>query len=213
MIAEGPSAKRPPHIALDPFLSFRPLKPVFLAMALSAALLTAACDRQADGTAQPRGESAPSAPQAEPTGTIDRSKAGSPLPELTVIDAAGAKLDLASLRGRPVLINLWATWCAPCVAELPTLDALAAKGGGLAVLAISQDMQPAKVGAFLKERGIARLHPWLDEKADLSFKLGAATLPTTILYDARGKEVWRFAGGNDWAGPEAQALIAEAASR
>lgn len=130
---------------------------------------------------------------------------------MTVTDTAGASLDLASLKGKPVLINLWATWCAPCVVELPTLDELARKSGdSLRVLAVSQDMQPGKVAPFLKDRGIARLHPWLDEKADLSFKLGATTLPMTILYDAQGREVWRFAGGHDWAGEDAAKLIAEA---
>ena len=109
-----------------------------------------------------------------------------------------------------MLLNLWATWCAPCVAELPTLDALAAQAGGLRVIAVSQDMETAKVAGFLKNRGISHLDPWLDEKADLSFRLGAATLPTTVLYDAQGREVWRFAGGNDWAGEEARKLLAEA---
>lgn len=177
-----------------------------------AGILTGGCDRQAGQTAQPPADAAATAaPKAEATGTIDRSQAGSPLPAVTVTDSAGASLDLASLTGRPVLLNLWATWCAPCVAELPTLDELArTSSDSLVVLAVSQDMQPGKVAPFLKDRGIQRLHPWLDEKADLSFKLGAGTLPITLLYDAQGRELWRFVGGHDWAGADAAKLIAEA---
>ena len=79
------------------------------------------------------------------------------------------------------------------------------------MLTVSQDMSdPAKVADFLKAKGGDALEPWLDPANDLSFHYGTGTLPTTILYDAAGKEVWRFVGENDWAGPDAAKLLAEA---
>ncbi|HEX4847987.1 MAG TPA: TlpA disulfide reductase family protein [Novosphingobium sp.] len=114
---------------------------------------------------------------------LDRSRKGSEMPDFTLTDPAGKQVQLASFKGKPVLINLWATWCAPCVAELPALDKLAAQTEGkLTVLAINQDSgQPEKAGEFLKQRGVTRLHPWLDPKNDLAFQFGAETLPITIL--------------------------------
>ena len=182
-------------------------------------MLAGGCDRQSATSKQPGPAavsagslptgtaSAPAA--AEPAGTVDRSHKGEPLPDVTVADPTGAKLALTSLKGKPVLVNLWATWCAPCVAELPTLDKLAAKGT-VRVLTISQDQQTARVPQFLHDKGGAHLPAWIDAKADLSFHYGGATLPTTILYDAAGREVWRFGGGQDWTGPNAAKLLAEA---
>jgi thiol-disulfide isomerase/thioredoxin len=202
MIALGPSAKRPPHIWLElPVLSSR----LFNAAILACALSVAGCDRQSGETAQPQESAAKTK-----AGVIDRSHKGAAMPEFVLKDPAGKELRLSSLAGKPVLINLWATWCAPCVAELPMLDGLA-KQGRVRVLTISQDMSdPAKVADFLKSRGGDGLEPWLDPANDLSFHYGTGTLPTTILYDAAGKEVWRFVGENDWAGPEAAKLLAEA---
>jgi len=126
------------------------------------------------------------------------------MPDLTLKDPAGNRI------GKPTLINLWATWCAPCVKELPTLDALATKGQ-LRVLTVSQDSgDAAKVGQFLKDKGVARLEPWLDPDNDMSFHYATGTLPTSVLYDAQGREVWRFVGENDWSSPAAAALLAEA---
>jgi thiol-disulfide isomerase/thioredoxin len=116
---------------------------------------------------------------------------------------------LAAYRGTPVLLNLWATWCAPCVKEMPTLDALAAREGAkLKVVALSQDLEPEKVAPFWAKGGYKAIRPATDPKLAFSTGLGA-NLPTTILYDAGGKEVWRFTGSTDWAGDEAKARIAE----
>ena len=132
------------------------------------------------------------------------------MPDLTLADPQGRKLTLASLRGRPVLLNLWATWCAPCVKELPTLDALSASGR-IRVLAASQDTEGGvRIASFLKEKGASHLEPWLDPGNDLSFHYATGTLPTSVLYDAQGREVWRFVGENDWSSRGAAALVAEA---
>jgi thiol-disulfide isomerase/thioredoxin len=187
----------------------------FNCVVLGLGLLLAGCDRQGQPPAQPQAggkqAAAPTSGKGVEAGTVDRSKAGSAIPDKAVTRPDGRTLALPSLAGKPLLINLWATWCAPCVAELPTLDRLAAdKGDALRVLTISQDMQTDKVADFLARKGGTRLEPWLDEKSDLAFAYGAQTLPTTIYYGADGREVWRMVGGFDWAGPEAARLLAEA---
>lgn len=141
---------------------------------------------------------------------LDRSHKGEPIPAVTLVDNMGETLDLASFKGQPLLINLWATWCAPCIAEMPTLEALAASQDRVTVLPISQDIgQIDKVVEILRRRELGLIEPWVDEKGDLGFKYGG-NLPVTVLFDSEGKEVWRYTGGNDWASPEAAKLIAEA---
>lgn len=169
------------------------LKSVVLGLAIS--LLLAGCDRQTDEKAQASAIAECTAIPAK-VGEPDCSRQGNELPDFTLTDPAGNTLAMASLKGKPLLVNLWATWCAPCVAELPQLDKLA--GGKLKVLTVSQDMQTEKVADFLKQRGVKNLEPWLDEKNELSAHYEIQTLPTTILYDAQGREVWRVTGPREW---------------
>ena len=181
--------------------------------------MLAGCDRQSGEQAQPQATHAATV-SAEPAvgaapgaaaGVIDRSHKGSALPDFTLKDLAGKELQLASLKGKPLLINLWATWCAPCVAELPQLDTLAAGNPGLKVLTVNQDMDKLdSVAPFLKARGVTRLEPWLNPDNSLTFQFGADTLPVTILYDSSGREVWRTVGGRDWNTADTAALLAEA---
>ena len=180
-----------------------------LFIALLLMLLAAGCDREK--AAEPQGDAPAAAPQAE-AGRIDRSRSGRPAADVAFLDPDGAPASLADFRGKPLLLNLWATWCAPCIKEMPTLDALAARGGDLRVLAVSQDMEgeEAKVSAFFEERKLSNLQAYRDPKLDLMMGLEAQVLPTTILYDAEGREVWRMVGAYDWAGEEAAKLIAEA---
>lgn len=134
------------------------------------------------------------------------------MPDFVLKDPAGKELKLASLKGKPVLINLWATWCAPCVAELPALDKLAAAHqDSLKVLTVSQDMgKPEAIAPFLKQHGVTRLEPWLDAEGNLAMQYDVQTLPTSIYYDAQGREVWRLTGAHDWTSPDTAALLAEA---
>lgn len=151
---------------------------------------------------------APEAPK--PAGTVDRAHKGEAAPTLGFTTLDGKPATLADFRGKPVLVNLWATWCGPCVAEMPTLAATAqALKGKVAVIAVSQDLDgAAKVTPFLAGRKLDTLPVYLDPKLGLSTHY-RANLPTTILYDATGKEIWRVTGGFDWAGAEAQKLLAE----
>ncbi len=191
---------------------------VLYSLAGSCALLVAACDKQSAPDAQPTasqapaggGLEAPATPAAQ--GKLDRSHKGEPMPTITLVDQSGESLDLTSLKGKPLLINLWATWCAPCVKELPTLNTLIGREDelGVQVLPISQDMgQADKVVEILHRRKLDNVEPWLDEQGDLGFQYGG-NLPITVLFDKDGKEVWRWIGVNDWSSPEALKLIAEA---
>jgi thiol-disulfide isomerase/thioredoxin len=184
-----------------------------LPLTLALAFAVGGCDRESADSAQPQENSAGDK-AGELTGKLDRSHAGGALPAVTVRDPDGTALELASLAGTPVLLNLWATWCAPCVTEMPMLDALAAEQQGkLRVLTVSQDLKGAEeVAPFFAEKKFARLEPWLDPETALStaFADNGGVLPTTVLYGADGKEIWRVVGGYDWSGPEARALIDEA---
>lgn len=177
-----------------------------LTLLLASSLAVAACDRGVPGAAQ--GSAAQTATAA---GEVDRSFAGEPLPAVNLADPQGRVLDMGALRGTPVLLNLWATWCAPCVKEMPQLDALAARyPERLIVVAASQDVQGAKaVAPFFARSSLKNLDPWLDPQNMLMEALGADALPVTILYDVNGQEVWRMTGPFDWASDEAFALVEE----
>jgi len=193
-------------------MSSRSFKLVASIVALGLVPLVGGCDRQSPETAQPDAAPAELPKSEKVSGVIDRSHKGETMPEMTLKDGAGHSLSLASLKGTPVLVNLWATWCAPCVVELPTLDRLVdLREGKLRVLTVSQDMSGTeKIAQFLKERGGDNLEPWLDPQGDLGAKYQVQTLPTTILYDSEGKEVWRWVGGNIWTSAAALKLVAEA---
>jgi thiol-disulfide isomerase/thioredoxin len=168
---------------------------------LSSALLLSACERQSQ---------APSS-ESVPAKGLDRSHAGKAAPFIEIRDAEDEPATLSEAAGKPLLVNIWATWCAPCVKELPTLDALSRRASAPRVIAVSQDMAPrASVDAFLEQLGIADLEAWHDPEMTLSGALGAQVLPTTIYYDAKGRELWRFVGDLDWTGPQAARLLAEA---
>ena len=173
---------------------------------LAAAPMMVSCDRQKAEEPQ-----APAA--AEEAKGVDRSHRGEPAPTVKFRNPDGGEFDLSKFRGTPVLVNLWASWCAPCIKELPTLQQLEqaqAKDGKLGVIAVSQDMAPqGSVEAFLGERDIGRFAAFHDDQMGLSSALGVQILPTTILYDAQGKEVWRYVGDLDWTGDEANKLLSE----
>ena len=174
---------------------------------LASVPLIAGCDRQK--AEQPQ---APAA--AQETKGLDRSHKGEPAPTAKFKDPDGGEFDLSKFKGRPVLVNLWASWCAPCIKELPTLQQLEqaqAEEGGLGVIAVSQDMAPqGSVEAFLAERDLGRFAAYHDADMKLTDALRIQVMPTTVLYDAQGREVWRYVGDLDWTGAEAAKLVSEA---
>jgi thiol-disulfide isomerase/thioredoxin len=163
---------------------------------------------------EPASAEAPAVPAVQARSGIDRTHKGKPAPDAIFNDPDGGEISLADFRGTPVLVNLWATWCAPCVKELPTLDRLAQShrvDGQLGIVAVSQDMGPQpSVEAYLAKLKVGDLGAYHDPKMALSGALGAEVLPTSILYDAEGREVWRYVGDLDWTGPEAARLLSEA---
>ncbi|WP_293968803.1 TlpA disulfide reductase family protein [Sphingomonas sp.] len=185
------------------------LLPVMLAV-----VATGGCNRQEPAAPQATApaEVAPAA-APEPSVAVNMDHKGKSAPKAPFEDLAAdnAEKTIADFKGKPVLVNLWATWCVPCVKELPTLAKLGAEApGGLQVVAVSQDMQGAKVVLpFLKDKGIA-IHPYHDRDNALMLALGEASLPVSILFDAEGKEVWRISGDLDWSGAKAKALLAQA---
>ena len=186
---------------------------------LGAALASAACDRRAGDNGQAEApadapladEATAPAAGAPAAGAVDRSHKGEGAPAARFTTPEGSPTTLAAFAGRPVLVNLWATWCAPCVKEMPTLDAAAAAlKGRVQVIAVSQDMDGrVKVDPFFAKRSFKALRPYTDPQLGLSLAYGA-NLPMTVLYDAGGRELWRVTGGMDWTGAKAKALLAEA---
>lgn len=203
---------------------------IFLLPGLAMASALAGCDRQNPPASQGNGANAmtaavPVAPDATggnaaahaqyPTGRLDRSHAGTAAPALAFQGPDGQPARLAAFRGRPLLVNLWATWCGPCIVEMPSLDALAGRqpeGQGVRVVAISQDSTDGrqKVTDFFAAHRFRHLQPYLDSEMGLMFGLGLDTLPTTILYDSQGREVWRMVGMADWQSERIARLLLEA---
>jgi thiol-disulfide isomerase/thioredoxin len=184
-------------------------------MIVCALVLAASCQKAPSPEANTAERNAAASEVAGPVKGVDRTHKGQPAPGAMFKNPDGVDISIAKFKGVPVLVNLWASWCAPCVKELPTLDRLAAghrDDGQLGVIAVSQDSGPhASVQAFLAKLKIHDLGAYQDDKMALSGALGPDTvLPTSILYDAQGKEVWRYVGDLDWTSAEAIKLIAEA---
>ncbi len=133
-----------------------------------------------------------------------------PAPEATFADDGGKEVRLADFRGKVVLLNFWATWCVPCVTEMPALDRLQAALGaaGLEVVALSQDRDgvPAVV-RFYEKYDFGNLAIYVDPKAAVATGLKIGVLPTTLLIDREGRLVGQLVGAAEWDAPEAQALI------
>ena len=144
---------------------------------------------------------APAAPQ-----NFAMSKAPKPLPELQFTDSEGKSLTLADFKGKVVLVNIWATWCAPCRKEMPTLDRLQATLGGpdFVVLPISIDRKGMDaVSQFYTEIGIKHLARYVAPAANQVLDtLGIWGLPATLLVDRQGSELGRLDGPAEWDSPE-----------
>lgn len=133
-----------------------------------------------------------------------------PVPALDIRDNDSRPAGLDSFRGKPVLMNLWASWCLPCVAELPALDRLKpqAEAEGIAVMALCLD-RSGNIGAVntFARLGIKNLAVHVDYERRAGEVLGVPVLPTTLLIDAQGREVARYVGPAAWDSPQALALL------
>ena len=133
-----------------------------------------------------------------------------PAPSIPLADVDGKAVALARYKGKVVLLNFWATWCAPCIREMPALDALHAKLGGkdFAVVAVSIDrLGFAKITPFLDKLGVKKLHVLHDKSRQLYRKAGVRGLPTTMIIDHEGKVRGYLEGPAEWDSKEAQALV------
>ena len=169
---------------------------------------------QASTKTAPVTASAPSAaaPAAKPLATkTTYPQTPTPAPDFTFYDQAGKPVKVADFQGKVVVLNVWATWCAPCVTEMPTLARLQAAYADkpVEVVAVSIDSETAATKARLFIAKHDPLKFYHDRTMSLPFKLSppAPGAPTTIIYGKDGLERVRVAGEADWAGPDARALV------
>lgn len=134
----------------------------------------------------------------------------SPPPPFHFTDRAGKALTLGDFKGQGLVVNFWATWCGPCVAELPTLAALSPKlsPDDIRVLAISVDMTgPAVVLPFFAAHHIDGLTPLFDESSSALDAFGTSGIPLTVILDRQGRVVAKLEGGADWNNPSTASMI------
>lgn len=135
-----------------------------------------------------------------------------PVPDTAFTDREGEEMRLADWQGKVLLINFWATWCAPCREEMPSLQTLQQEMGGedFAVLTIAAGRNPLPaIDKFFEETGIDSLPVLRDERQGLARGMGVMGLPVTVLVDRDGMEVARVIGEMDWASDPARELIAQ----
>ncbi len=135
--------------------------------------------------------------------------------DLRFFAADGSALTLADYVGKAVILNLWATWCVPCVREMPALDDLAriVAKDGIVILPVSSDHGGAAVvGRFYAERGIKNLPILLDPQSRVAHEMGVNGIPTTFLIDKGGNELGWLEGSADWSSPDAITVVRKIAS-
>jgi len=133
---------------------------------------------------------------------------GASLPDATLNGFSGNKKKFSAYRGKPLIINVWASWCGPCREEIGSLERLSQRFGGkqLNVIGISTDDDAAAAAAFIKESKLTFTN-YLDSNLRLENMLGANTIPLTILVDERGRIIEKIRGFQEWDKPETVKLI------
>ena len=142
--------------------------------------------------------------------TFDLSPSPNPAPDISFSDLSGNTLGLEDFRGQVLVVNYWATWCAPCLRELPSLERMqaAVDHPEFRLLAISIDREGVeKVAPFLDENDFGGLPAYLDPSGQSAIDLEVFGMPTTIVFDRQGREIGRYTGATEWDEPEAVALI------
>ena len=133
------------------------------------------------------------------------------VPQTEFTDRDGGAHSLAEWKGKVVLVNFWATWCAPCRKELPALDTLNRDLGGadfaVVTIAAGRNALPGITRLF-DEVGVTSLPVYLDPKLQLSREMGVMGVPVSILLDREGREIARMSGDAEWDSASARAIIA-----
>ena len=146
------------------------------------------------------------------TGEMQKLAVSEPVgvPDAVLLDEAEGAHSLAEHRGKYVLLNFWATWCAPCREEMPALDRLQAEFGGdrfaVVTVATGRNAVPA-IQRFFAEQGVTNLPIWRDPKQEFARAMGVLGLPVSVLIDPEGREIARLTGPAIWDGPDAKALM------
>jgi thiol-disulfide isomerase/thioredoxin len=132
-----------------------------------------------------------------------------PAPEISFADPQGNPIALADFKGKFVLLNLWATWCQPCIKEMPSLAALQARlGPALTVLAVSEDRGGAEVvEPFVTKLGLDKLKVYLDPKSAAIHAFATQGLPTSFVIDDQGHMLGKVEGGADWESDKMRAIF------
>lgn len=131
------------------------------------------------------------------------------LPEAVLVDGAGNETSLAQYKGKWLVLNFWAVWCAPCRHEMPTLDRLQAAMPDIAVVPVAAGRNdPAAIAKFYAEAGVTGLPVLRDPKLGLSRAMGVVGLPVTLIVNPEGQEVARLIGDAEWDSADAKAVLA-----
>ena len=144
-------------------------------------------------------------PAAGPQKGVGWARTPDLIPDIRFVDGNGSPRALSNFRGKVLLLNVWATWCAPCRKEMPALDRLQQQLGGpdFQVVALSIDNGGvAAVRRFYDEIGIRELAIYVDSTTEATGKLRTLGIPTTLLLDREGRERWRKTGPAEWDSPE-----------
>jgi len=146
---------------------------------------------------------------------FDTGRAGEALPEIAVVGPDGSRGPLSDDLAEVTLVNLWATWCAPCVVEMPALAALQGsyEPERFRVVPVSLDRAAAEAEAFYAENGLDALPLRHDPDFASASAMDAPGLPVSVLYDAEGREIGRVNGPAEWDTAEARALVDAALAR
>jgi thiol-disulfide isomerase/thioredoxin len=146
--------------------------------------------------------------QSSAANTPGEVSVGGTLREATLLGLNGPSRRLDAFRGRPLIINVWASWCGPCKAEMASLERLAWRGEQFAIIGISTDDYADQAGTLLKNTNATISH-FIDQDRQMENMLGASQLPLTVFVDADGRILKKIYGARQWDGADELRLIRE----
>jgi thiol-disulfide isomerase/thioredoxin len=154
-------------------------------------------------------EDNPSVPERTRLGEFIPASPLLPAPSISFVDLAGNTVSLSEFTGKIVLVNLWATWCEPCLREMPSLERVQSRlGNKIAVVAISEDHGGSKtVEPFIDKLGLRSVKIYLDPRGAMERAFKVQGLPTSFLIDREGRILGRVEGAAEWDAPKLLAVL------